>query len=917
MIRQQKAWPAARRRIEGFTLTFGTTVLLAHATTAPAQEMDESAVDDQLTTIVVTGSRVAREGYEAPTPTTIVGAEQIGMAAPANVADYLNTLPALPGTSTTRQGNNSISAATAGMNRLDLRGIGTNRTLVLVDGRRYVGSTLAGDVDVNGIPNALIERVEIVTGGASAVYGSDAVAGVVNFILDKDFEGLKSDVQVGRSRYDDAEQWQASLTFGTTFAGGRGHLLASGEYARNEGVPNSLDRPWFKQWGIVNNPDPTGPARLVRPNVVDARVAAGGLITGGPLAGTTFDPGGGAPRAFDYGYLRAGTHSVGGEGDGFYSVVSLEGELTRKNLFTRASFDVSDTFELFGELSYANSLAVTNSSHNYFRANQSISVNNAYLHPAARQAMLDAGVTSAQYGLLLGVASPHIDIDTYRAVVGFEAHLGGWRWETYYQYGQSDLEDRIHNVTNTGNLALALDAAAGPDNTVVCRSTLTAPGNGCVPINTFGGDALSAAALAYVNGTPFYEQRMKQQVVATSISGQPFSSWAGPVSVAFGGEYRDQSVSGDSDAIGQQRGWLFGNFLPTEGSISVKELFAETLVPLAADSPFARGLDLNAAVRLTDYEVSGTVTTWKGGLTYAPVDSVRLRATRSRDIRAPNLNDLYQAGLTQRQNVNDPFRGNVSTNFTRTSSGNLNLDPEVADTTAFGLVLEPSFLPQLRASIDYFSIDIEDAIAVLTNQQIVDRCFEGDQGLCGYIVRDSNNVISSMLVQPINIAQLKVRGMDFDLSFRQPLDFLAADAALTLRLFATRVFEYTENNSFVTTEAAGENAGSVPDLRINATALYQQGPLSLALTARFISDGVLENHWVEGIDIDDNTVPSMVYFDIGGSYRHGNGNLEVYFKVDNIADKAPPAVATAILGTNPTLYDTVGRMMRLGVRYKL
>lgn len=896
-------------------MSLGTSVLLAHATSAAGQEADESPAREELTTIVVTGSRVVREGYEAPTPTTIVGVEQINMAAPANVADYLNTLPALPGSSTTRQGNNSISAATAGMNRLDLRGIGANRTLVLVDGRRYVGSTLAGEVDVNGIPSALIERVEIVTGGASAVYGSDAVAGVVNFILDKDFEGLKADVKAGESRYGDAEQLQTSLSFGTAFAGGRGRLLASGEYSRNEGVPNSLDRSWFRQWGIVNNPDAAGPDRLVRPDVVDTRVAAGGLITSGPLAGMTFDPGGGAPRAFDYGYLRAGTNSVGGEGDGFYSVVSLEGELTRKSLFTRASFDVSDSFEVFGELSYANSLAITNSSRNYFRANQRISVDNAYLHPDARQAMIDAGVTTAQYGMLLGIASPHIDIDTSRALVGFDAQLGAWRWETYYQYGQTDLEDRIHNVSNTANVALALDAVRAPNGEIVCRSTLTDPGNGCVPINTFGGDAVTSAALAYVNGTPFYEQRMKQHVLATSISGEPFSTWAGPASTAFGVEYRDQSVSGKSDEIGQRRGWLFGNFLPTEGSISVKELFAETLMPLAANQALARSLDLNAAVRLTDYEVSGTVTTWKGGLTYAPVDDVRLRATRSRDIRAPNLNDLYQAGLTQRQNVNDPFRGNISTNFTRTSSGNLNLEPEVADTTAFGLVLEPRLLPQLRASVDYFSIDIEDAIAMLTNQQLVDRCFEGDQSLCGFIVRDSSNVITNMFVQPINIARMKVRGMDFDVSFNQPLEAIAPTAALHLRLFATRVFEQVEDNSFVVDEFAGENSGSVPDLRINGTAVYQQGPVSLAVTARYVSDGVLDNEWVQGVDIDDNTVPSVTYFDVGGSYARGN--LELYFRVDNVADKAPPAVGTEILGTNPTLYDTIGRIMRIGLRYQL
>ncbi len=898
--------------------------LLASASQASAQDRaDEDigsdpaapAPDETGEAIVVTGSRVIREGYSAPSPTTIVGAEQIEAAAPGNIADYLNTLPALPGSATTRQGNNSISAGTTGMNRLDLRGIGTNRTLVLVSGRRFVGSTLGGDVDVNAIPNALIERIEVVTGGASAVYGSDAVAGVVNFVLDEDFTGLEGEAQYGESRYGDAEQYRFELAFGAPFADGRGHFLIAGEYARNDGVPNSLDRPWFRQWDTLINPD--GPPReITRSGVIDTRVAAGGLITGGPLQGITFDPDG-TPRQFDYGDFRSGVLAAGGEGEGFYSVVSLEARLKRRNLFGRVSYELTDNVAAFAEASFANTRSQTNSSRNYFRANLTILNDNAYLPEAVRDAMADAGVTSVPYGMILGIAQPNLDIDTYRAVAGLEGGFGdGWTWESYYQYGQSNLDDRIRNVTNTSRLRLALDAVFDGTGRIVCRSTLTDPDNGCVPLNSFGGASASDAALAYVNGTPWFTQTMKQHVAAASMSGEPFSTWAGPVSVAFGGEYREESVSSDSDEVGQNRGWLFGNFLPTSGSVNVKEAFAETLVPLAEGVPGAQSLYFNGAARVTDYDTSGTVVTWKAGLTWEPLTGMRLRATRSRDIRAPNLNDLYQAGLTQRQNVDDPERGGISTNINRISSGNLALEPEIADTTSIGVVFEPAFLPQLRGSVDYFSIDIADAITTLSNQQVVDRCFEGDTSICEFIRRDADNVITDLFIQPINIASLQVEGLDFDLSYRDDLDWISADGSIALRVLASHVFRYVQDNSFVSQDFAGENSGNVPSWRVNATALYRQGPVGLSLTGRFISAGTLDNDWVEGVDIDNNHVPSVLYVDLGGSYALSE-QAEVYFRVDNLFDKQPPVVANELLGTNPTLYDTIGRIVRVGVRFAL
>lgn len=892
----------------------------------PAAEPTGEVVPDG-SDIVVTGSRIVRNGYSAPTPTTVVDAQQIEAAAPTNIADFVNALPALAPTSTQRTGNAGTSSGTGGANFLNLRGLGPNRTLVLLDSRRVVASSLAGTVDVNNIPNALIKRVDVVTGGASAAYGSDAVAGVVNFILDKGYTGVKGSVQGGLTTRGDAAQVQASLTVGTRFAGGRGHFIISGEYAREEGVDSPVGRPWYQAWKVINNPNytPTNgqPLRLVRRDANLSNAAFGGIITGGPLAGTTFSPGGGLARQFQYGSPRFDPYSSGGEPNDYTALVALTPTLQRASVFSRLSYDVSSKLNVFTELSYAISTASSNSAANYRQGTQSISIDNAYLDPAIKARMAALGLTTAPYGLIstgLGMLTPVNRRPTLRAVGGFSGDLGNsWNIDGYYQYGRSDIYNKVLNDSIKDNLTRALDAVRDGSGRIVCRSTLTNPSNGCVPINTFGGDAISDAARAYVNGIPTLHMRLIQHVAGVAVHGEPFSTWAGPVSVASGFEYRRESVGGVNDPISQVNGFQSGNFHASTGALSVREGFGEVVVPLANDIPFIKKLEFNGAARVTNYSFSGTVTTWKLGGSYEPVSDLRFRFTRSRDIRAPNLGDLYQAGQVLSQSVADPLNGNKIVPVLRNQTGNLALTPEIAMTTGVGFVYQPSWFPQFRASIDYYSINIKNAIVTLTNQQLVDRCVAGRTSLCNLVIRNGAGTITQLNILPINVSSNRSKGIDFDVSFRQDLPKLGAN--LDLRALVTHVINQITDDGFTVHDFAGENAGSTPRWRGLLSAIYTQGRTQVALSGQFISAGKLDTSWVEGVDIDDNHVASVWYMDLAGTRKIAGDKFEAFFRIENLFDKMPPRVAMGTdisqTGTNATLYDTIGRTIRVGFRFRL
>jgi iron complex outermembrane receptor protein len=910
--------------------------LAAQEALAPTPEVEtaeDAVIEDSGTDeagIVVTGSRIKRDGYSAPTPETVIGAEAIANAAPGNIADFVNDLPQLSGSSTPRSQPSNLSGGSSGSNFLNLRGLGANRTLVLLDGRRVVGSSITGRVDVNTLPSALISRIDVVTGGASAAYGSDAVAGVVNFILDTKFEGLKLEAMNGITTYGDDYRYKLEAAGGLSFAGGRGHFIASATHSKNRGVLQAQSRPWFNGAKVISNPARTptnGLPLLIQPeNANTANASLGGLITTGVLAGTQFGSGGAISQR-QFGTPAGAMYTLGGELQDQAAFQTLDIPLQQTTAFARLSFDVSDAIELFGEFNYGKAKARNLSVFNWRFGDLTLRSDNAFLPDTLRTQLATAGEASFQFGTFngdIGQTRVRNDRELLRFVGGANLKFGGgWTGEIYATYGRVDALSAVSHLVNKANYALAVDAVRDPvTNAIVCRSTLTNPGNGCIPFNPFGIGVNDEAALSYATGTSQLETRIEQTVVAGSVQGEPFSTWAGPVSVVVGGEYREEKVKGEADAVSLANGYFAGNYKPTIGAFDVAEAFAETIVPLARDTPFFYSADLNAAVRYTDYSTSGSVTTWKVGGTWNPVADLRLRVTRSRDIRAPNINDLFLGGVVATGGTvidNGVSVGGIQT----TSVGNPDLMPERADTLTAGIVYTPGWLPGFSVSVDFYEVKVRDAIQSIGGQAIVDRCNAGNQLLCALVTR-TNGVITAIRSTPTNIARERARGVDIEAGYQTEI---GADTRINLRGLATYVDERSLDDGITVNYQQGENSpdttgGSIPKWRVIASAGVDSSAFKASITGRYVSPGKYDNAYTP-LQLADNSIAGAAYFDFAGAVKFaaGSGEGEIFLNIDNIFNKDPviiPHLSQPFFNApvNPLLYDTLGREFRVGARVK-
>ncbi|WP_327466563.1 TonB-dependent receptor plug domain-containing protein [Sphingopyxis sp.] len=912
-----------------------------------AQEADQAAEAPEDAAgagdIIVTGSRTINDGTRAPTPVTVIGSHQLKQASPGPIGEALQQLPVFRGSTNSTTGTVSSNEPRAG-NFLNLRNLGPQRTLLLVDGRRIAPSSVIGATDTNLIPQDLVKRVDVVTGGASAAYGSDAVSGVVNFILDTRFEGLRGEVVGGISNYGDGRTFKASVTAGTGFGDGRGRIVVSGTYNNVQPISNVSSRPWGRERrGTVN--DPANPALLIiTTDVHSPNMSAGGVITSpGPLRGIQFGPDGTtAPYSFG---TNVGAFTATG-GDGAFFETNIRALVDSKALFGRVGYDVTDSLEVYVQGGYG-------SVHNRYAQVQPFNLavynpitifsGNPFLPEAVQDVMTAQAIPTFTMGRLFSDLDP-VTADassrSWDVTAGISGELGGgWSVDAYYGHGQTRQRIRTENNPVMENIYAAFDAVEGPDGTPVCRVTLTNPElyPGCVPLNPFGSGSPSDAAVDYAFGTAQYVTRVKQDVAAVSLRGEPFSTWAGPVAFSIGGEWRKLSVRQVSDPISQRLnagigirgfpsrfttapgGFLMTNAQPVAGSYNVKEAFAEALVPLARDVGFARMLELNGAVRYTDYSTSGGVATWKLGLVYEPVDGLRFRGSRSRDIRAPNIAELYSGAVQGINNVTDPQRGNAQFSARVSTLGNTDLKPEKADTWTIGAVASPSFLPGFSLSADYFDIDLKGMIASFTAQQTVDQCAQGTTVACSNISRDETGAIILIRAPQLNLGRSRTRGMDFELNYRTSIgaDRLAFRGIVShLMKSATQVAGGTP---LVRTGEVGLSASP----RWTATANLQfstEGGTSLFLQERYIGPGKYDASRIEGVTIADNRIGAVWYTDATISQKIDfNGHqFEWGVTVNNLFNQSPPNAPTGTLGafspSNPNLYDIVGRYFSTSVR---
>lgn len=924
----------ARRHITGKALLCATTGLVA-LWAAPSQAQEAAADVQQAEDtgeIIVTGSRIQRSGFTAPTPTTNISSEDLERIAAPNIADALNQLPALRASLTPSTSTN-LSTALGG-NFLDLRGMGFLRTLTLIDGKRYVPTTTTGGLNINTIPQALIAGTDVVTGGASAAYGSDAVAGVVNLRLNKELEGLKGSLQGGITDHNDHRNFLASAAFGARFGGGRGHILLGAEAAHNSGVDKMSDRSWGNNPSTIFNPAYAAgngqPQYLIVDDARSSNASFGGVINSpGILRGIQFAPDG-TPIPFTYGTSVTATTMNGGDGVPSTADLVLETPVKRYSGFGRLSYEVTDDIKIFTEFAYGR----TESLNPSILGNDQITIqaDNAYLPDSIRNTMTTNGITSFVMGRSLkdyGRGAIDVTTDTWQLTGGAEGKFGdNWSWDAYYGFGKTHNLALFTGSRITANWQRSMDAVFHPvTGAIVCRSTITDPTNGCVPMNLFGEGNVTDQAKDYILGTAVRDWKIKQRVAAFAVHGAPFSTWAGPVSVAFGGEYRKQSVNVTSDPLSELGAFRVGNAKPWYGEVNVKEGFLEALVPLVADQSWAKAIDLNLAGRVTDYSTSGTVKTWKIGATYDVNDSLRLRATRSRDIRAPSLDEMFASGNTFIFGINDPVLG---TNYSvqNIQGGNPDLKPEEADTLTMGVVFTPTFIPRFRLSVDYYDIDLKGAINSLSTAAIVQRCYTDTPALCSLITRPTpTSNITVVRSAPANFQSIKLRGVDVEVSYAMPV----FDGDLDLRALVN----YTDKLDLVdgtnTTRFAGNTelisingVGGTPHWRFTTSAAYTTEAFKLALTGRYVGGGKItqENDGLPTENsgtTDKQSVNGRLYLDISGEVTlidDGNQRVALFGTIQNLTDNDPPITAYNGYATTRSLYDMIGRVYNVGVRFK-
>lgn len=895
-----------------------------------AAEQPAGGTDADHEEVVVTGSRITLNGFSTPTPTTVLGGEEIALTSASNVGDLMFQMPQFqasksPSTNTTNNLN-------VGQSNFDLRGLGTTRTLTLVNGRRRVPNGVNGALNTNVIPAGIIDRVEVVTGGASAVYGSDAVAGVVNILLRKDIDGLEGSLQGGETFRGDYREYRGTLNYGSRFASGRGHFVIATEMSNNDGVGFANEaRDWARRnWGVVNNPAyAPGNGEFARLITTDARIGNatyGGLITSGPLAGTQFLPGG-VPSAFDPGAFPLGRANTIG-GDGPAESIPLAIPLKRQTVYSRVQFDFTDTLNAWADASYSDETgdgSMISRTDNRGGGAIPIGIDNAYLPAVTRDAMLASGIDSFALSRLnedFGFWGAETTNRSYQLTAGLDGRFGQtWTWSASYGHGRNTETQHEKNDEIVSHMYLAADAVVNPLNgQIVCRSTLTDPGNGCVPINLFGNGSPSPEAIAYVTDNQVNVIKYEQEVAEASLQGEPFSNWAGPVAVAAGISVRHESVDQNDDPVSRAQDHLFDNYIAQSGSVTVKEIFAETGVPLLAGLPLVKKLDFNGAVRYTDHSQSGGKVTWKAGLTHDLTDELRLRATRSLDVRSPNFSELFFVPLQYLVTVTD-LNGDV-VQILNPQPGNPTLQPEEAKTWTGGIVYKPFWAQGLQVSADYYRISMSGRIAVLDPQYVIDGCGSGNAYFCTFLPRDGAGNLTAIITSPLNSGASLTNGLDLEASYRLPAGSLPAamNGSLTLRALASRAFHNNTTIQGSLSEAVGE---SIPHWRANTSATYSTGNWTVHLAGNFVSGVVYSNTFAPDA-IDKRDFPGRVYMNAAVQFTlpgGGGSNVSLFANVDNVFDRDPPINPGSVSAygqriTRSQLYDQLGRRFTAGVRVK-
>ncbi len=1025
------------------------SILAGNSATAQPVPSDKapSAPPDVVESVTVTGTRIS--GVEAPTPVQVQSVSQLQAVTPASIPEGLLKNPLFVGGFTPNHATTGANGRGGGFPGyfLNLRDLGTIRTLVLLDGHRVPGTFYDGTIDTQSLPQMLVQRVETVTGGASAVYGSDAVTGVVNFILDHNFEGLKGVVQGGVSDYGDGRGFRAGVAGGEDVLGG--HLIWSAEYHLRDALPDAAARPLGnKGYSVVGKGTTASPYYLVQ-DIRQANTSPGGLITsvGSPGYGMQFNSAG-QLVSFNPGIPTVTTNfNIGGDG-GIEHNEYLMPTVNNALFFAHYSHSITNSIDGWVEARYAlehtyeagqiftntagsNTLTgsctpvngvctgspTVNFTNNGSAAQYPVTIysGNAFL-TSAEQAFLFPGATAsckpgpgyvptASASACPSFIMNRMDNDLMSklglhnnmSTLDFSGGLTGtlfnrYNWDLTYGYG-----DARNKLVSTGNVNsarffAAIDAVKDPaTGRTVCNVSLTAPGAfpGCVPLNLFGqsntvtnGSNASPQAIAYVGNPPSnWIAHNTLNNFSGNINGTIFNGWAGPIKAAAGAEYRLASLSVTTTTPDNSFNPQYLRLAPPgtfnnpavngtypipnlsrfkevqtngDGSENISEANAEINAPLLRGLPLVEIFSVNAAARYTEYNVGGvnpvggghktasfSATTWKIGAEWQMSDALRIRASRSRDIRAPSLWELFQGPLTSTSGRLDPLTG-VSGSINTSSVGNPNLKPEVAHTTTIGGVFTPDFLPNFTATVDYFHIVIEDEIAGVNggDQTVLNVCLNsgGTSPLCSLIVRPGayndpspSNFPLLYLSSPQNTQRTWTEGFDAEVNYHTDLaDWTGLEGVLSTNLRWTHTSllrsVLTLPGSVVTDMAGAAAAPSSAMPRDKAA-------LTLSYALRGVHVDVQERYYSP---VRQSSNPNLVYnipnvpayfitdFNIAYDFGAWGAPLTAFLNVSNLFDRAGDVLQaagyTGSPGMNypiPPYEDLMGRYYTVGVRFNL
>ncbi len=922
---------------------------------------------------MVTGSRIPRGTAESPTPLTVLSANDIEISGTVNVGDLLNELPALGSTFGTQNSDRFIG--TAGLNLLDLRRLGTDRTLVLANGQRHVaGNAGSAAVDVNSIPSALIDRVEVITGGASAIYGADAVTGVVNFILKDDFEGFELRSQTGRSE-DGLDRSSIEAIAGFSIDGGRGNAVIALEYSE-VGALSAADR-GHPPTRLVNNPldnDTTNDAgEVIHDGVPDELVmphAGLNFITNGgwfSVGGTryVFD------RPNNLRLQNLGTDfgsSECGDGCDFLDLNTFVNYSTPRDRYAANmlfSYELFDGHTLSVNAKYSISGASGTGQPHFNNGNLRIATDNAYI-PGVQgldlaQILADADTGSfalRRFNVDAGLRGQDNDRETSRVVLSGSGPLTekiNYQANAIYGRTTSVLFSTFNRVNE--RWYAAADAVLDPDTgQIVCRHTLDPTSDNtslgrplsatlvgdCVPLNVFGDGAVSQEAIDYVHITSVRASKIDQTVINGTVSGSLLDLPAGPLGFAAGFEYREESSEDRPDPVDGLGVTFLNVLLPERGEYDVREIYAEARVPLLFGMEWAKELAVDVAVRWSDYSTIGSTSTWKTGLDYYAIDGLRLRATYSEAVRAPNIAELFGPQNQNFFSVQDPcsedrldlgrngravreancralgipqgFDSMDQTTRQGLSGGNPGLDAEESESWTVGAVLEPGVmfepLEGLTVAIDWWDIKIDNAIASATAQQILDRCADAPNGIdnqfCRLITRDNNNDISQIVQIEQNITALEASGVDIEATY----NFDLYDGEVHMRLIGTWLDELNSFPFQSDPDSEEKDAGGLGDPEYSAQLdiSYRRGRLGVNWSTRYIDSMLridLEEHEVNPDAQHPLFTGETFYSDVNVSWDVTN-NILLAAGVDNLFDEDLPLGLTGT-GVGSGIFDNVGR----------